>query len=203
MRKGWFRWPGVQEGDRTAEEQLRGLEPALAACKGKTVLDLGAAECMIAAAFARAGAAHVTAIELLADHCAVGRKVCAGLPVTIVQAELAAYVQENQVAVRYDIVLALGIAHKLHDPGLLLKFGAKACREVLVFRGPGKEKFWDGWLKAKFGKGRVHVPTLMHEEGFVEGETYDSAHGERAQYWHRNSGTGFLAPNHPGNDDRT
>jgi hypothetical protein len=185
MRKGWFKWPGVQDGDRTLEEQLRGLEPALAACRDMTVLDLGAAECMISAAFARAGAARVTAIEMVPDHVTVGRKVCAGLPVDIIQAELSGYIQDHPQAKQYDIVLALGIAHKLHEPGALLSFAARSCRAILVFRGPGKEKFWDGVLKAKFGGGSCHVPTLLADHGFMEGETLDSSNGERAQYWYR------------------
>ena len=185
LRKGWFRIPGIQNGDRSIEEQLRGLEPALQHCSGRTVLDLGAAECLISAAFARAGAEHVHAVELVPEHVAAGRQICAGLPVTIVQAELAAYIQQHQDHPRADIVLVLGIAHKLHDPASCLRFAARSCSDMLVFRGPGKEKFWDGWLRAKFGKGACHVPTVLAEEGFVEGPTLDSSHGERVQYWER------------------
>lgn len=190
MRHGWYIIPGVQTGDRTIEEQMLGIEPALTACRGKTVLELGAAECLMAAEFARAGAKHVTAIELLADHVTAGRKVCAGLPVAIIEAELAGYIEQNPQPQQHDIVLALGIAHKLKEPEKCLRFAARSARELMVFRGPGKAtpgraSMWDGWLKAKFGEGKCHVPTLMAEEGFREGETYDSAHGERAQYWHR------------------
>lgn len=186
MRHGWFEIKGVQGGDRTAEEQLRGLKPALNACKGKTVLDLGAAEGLISAAFARSGAAEVLAVELVPDHVAAARKVCKGLPVKFVQAELAGWIKNNPDLEQFDIVLVLGIAHKIHAPGVVIEFAAKTTRELLVFRGPGKKgMYWDGWLKAKFGDGKCHVPTLMQEQGLTEGETLESARGERVQYWHR------------------
>lgn len=184
-RKGWFKIPGLQDGDRSAEEQLRGLSPALAECAGKTVLDLGAAEGLISAAFARAGALRVLAVELVPEHVAASRKVCKGLPVRMVQAELAHYITNNPEHEQFDIVLALGIAHKLHDPGICIAFAARVARDLVVFRGPGKDKFWDGWLKAKFGDGKCHVPTLMAKHGFAEEQTLNSAHGERAQYWRR------------------
>lgn len=188
-RHGWFALAGVQTGDRTVEEQMLGLAPAIEAAKGKTVLDLGAAEGLIAREFAR-GARGVTCVELLSDHCRVAREVCKGLPVLIIESELADYIARNShPVVQFDVVLALGIAHKLHDPGSCIRFAAQSARELLVFRGPGKEKFWDGWLKSKFRKDgvtdQVHVPTTLAELGFVEGETLESAHGERAQYWHR------------------
>lgn len=185
-RKGWFRIDGVQEGDRTADEQLKGLEPALAAAVNRTVLDLGAAEGLIAAAFARAGAREVCAIELLPDHCAVARQVCRGLPVRVIQSELAAWIAAHPEPEQFDTVLCLGIAHKLHDPGSALSFAARSARSTVVFRGPGKATMlWDGWLTAKFGKAKVHVSNLFAEHGFMEGETFDSAQGERCQYWHR------------------
>lgn len=186
MRKGWFKIPGVQDGDRTAEEQLLGLAPVMQACRGKSVLDLGSAEGLISAACARAGATRVLAVELLADHVSAARKVCRGLQVELVQCELGAYIRANPEPAQFDVVLALGIAHKLHDPAIVIAFAAKSARELLVFRGPGKkEMFWDGWLSAKFGDGRCHVPTIMAEHGLVEGETLDSTRGERVQYWHR------------------
>lgn len=185
-RKGWFKWDGVQDGDRTAEEQLRGLEAALAVCKGKTVLDLGCAEGFIAAAFAKAGASRVVGIELLADHVAVGRKVCAGLPVDLIVNELAAWIAGHPDPEQFDIVLALGIAHKILYPGTVIEFAAKSAKELVVFRGPGKKgMFWDGTLRAKFGGATCHVPSIFKKHGFTEGETHDSAQGERAQYWHK------------------
>lgn len=183
-RRGWFRVVG-QQGDRTPQEQLLGVEPALAVCKGKRVLDLGCAEGAIALEFANAGAS-VVGIELLADHIAVAQQICRGYPVKLIQSELAEWIRNHPDPEKFDIVLALSIAHKLHDPGSLLRFAAQSAREMVVFRGPGKVgMFWDGWLSAKFGDGKCHVPTVMQGEGFTEGKTLPSGRGEQVQYWHK------------------
>ena len=184
-RKGWFKIDGVQDGDRTAEEQLTGLRPALDQASGKTVLDLGCAEGLISKRFAQAGAT-VLGIELLNDHLEVARNVCNGLPVTFICASLEPYIHATPNPEQFDIVLALSIAHKLKEPDLLLSFAARSARDLVVFRGPGKKSmFWDGWLKAKFGDGKCHVPTVMAEHGFVDEGILDSARGERVQYWRR------------------
>lgn len=187
MRHGWFSIPGVQTGDRTVEEQLLGLEPALEACVGKRVLDLGSAEGLISRAFARAGAARVVGIELVFDHLRVARRICHDAPaVSFIQASLQEWIQTHPDPERFDIVLALGVAHKLHDPGQLIDFAARSATELLAFRGPGKDKmYWDGWLESKHTRTRCHVPTILTGHCFQERETHDSAHGERVQYWAR------------------
>jgi SAM-dependent methyltransferase len=195
LRKGWFAIDGVQDGDRTAEEQLLGLAPAIEAAKGKSVLDLGCAEGLIAKAFCQGGA-RVVGIELVEDHLKVAREVCKGLAATFIQASLQEWIDTHPHPEQFDVVLALGIAHKLHDPATLLNFAARSAKELVVFRGPGKDAqgragstahhlYWDGWLKAKHRDARCHVPTLMVSHGFKEGETLPSARGERVQYWHK------------------
>jgi protein-L-isoaspartate O-methyltransferase len=188
--KGWFKVPG-QDGDRSVKDQLRGLEPALKVAKGKTVLDLGAAECAISREFALAGAT-VVAIEREAQFCDVGRKLCEGLYVEVIQANLDVWIDEHpEQPQKFDIVLALSVAHKLFQPGKLLSFACRSAQEMVVFRGPGKQNlYWDGILKAKFAfskeiHGQCHVPSLMAEHGFFEGDTLPSGQGERVQYWHR------------------
>lgn len=184
-RHGWFRVVG-QHGDRSVEEQLKGLAPALAACKGKTVLDLGCAEGAISREFAKAGAKTVVGIELLSDHLAVARQICNGLPVQLIQSELKEWIEAHAEPQQFDIVLALSIAHKLHDPGQLLTFAARSCREMLVFRGPGKQgMFWGGNLRAKFGNVVCNVPDTLKAQGLTEGETLPSGRDERVQYWYR------------------
>lgn len=186
-RKGWFAIKGVQDGDRTLAEQMLGLSPALAACSGKTVLDLGSAEGLISREFAKAGAQSVLGIELLEDHVKVARRMCADFKqVRFVCQSLLPYIEQHPEPEQFDIVLMLSIAHKLHDPGSLVRFAARSARSMLVFRGPGKkDMYWDGWLNSKFGNGRCHVPTVMKGAGFTEGETLPSGRGERVQYWHR------------------
>lgn len=188
--KGWFKVPG-QAGDRSVAEQMLGLEPALEACKGKTVLDLGCAEGAISLEFAKAGAARVVGIEREVQFSNVARKLCAGYPVEIINEHLNPWIESHPDPEQFDIVLCLSIAHKLYDPGVCLSFACRSAKEFVAFRGPGKtHMYWDGMLTAKHadtGKERisVHVPTVMQSHGFKEGSTLDSGQGERIQYWHR------------------
>jgi 2-polyprenyl-3-methyl-5-hydroxy-6-metoxy-1,4-benzoquinol methylase len=187
--KGWFKVPGIRpDGDRSIEEQMLGLEKALGECKGKTVLDLGCAEGCIAAAFARAGASIVVGVEALQTHVDVARKVCAGLNVDLHCAALQAWMPEHPPALnRFDIVLALGIIHKLENPGAPLQWAADSTNELLCFRGPGREALnkWNGVIKAKYGDGTVHVPTTLKQSGLTLVESFSGVRNEGVQYWRR------------------
>lgn len=188
--KGWFAVPGVRpKGDRTLAEQTMGLDRALAECKGKTVLDLGCAEALISREFAMAGASLVIGIELLASHLEVARVVCKGLKVRFVQAHLGAYVAAHPDPQPFDIVLALGIIHKLHDPNPLMHWAARAARELLCFRAPAAtEKAGGDYLvKSKFTRVTCNVPQVMRSHGFVDEGTIKGVRGEGVQYWRRPS----------------
>lgn len=195
--KGWFKVPGVRpDGDRTVDEQMIGLELALARAPGKTVLDLGCAEGCISIAFAKAGARSVLGIEALATHLEVAEKLKAGLPWSerrVVRFSCAnlkdviATERASEEIWKYDIVLALGIIHKLPDPGDALRFAASATGELLCFRGPGREelKTWDGVVRAKHGRGSVNVPVMLKSMGFEMETAFDGVRGEGVQYWVR------------------
>jgi SAM-dependent methyltransferase len=171
---------------------MLGLEPALEACKGKTVLDLGCAEGAISLEFAKAGASRVVGIEREVQFSEVARQLCAGYPVEIINENLNPWIEAHPEPELFDIVLCLSIAHKVPDPAVCLSFACRSAKEFVAFRGPGKkEMFWDGWLTAKHApegqkeRIRSHVPTVMQSHGFKEGATLDSGQGERIQYWHR------------------
>lgn len=182
--KGWFRVPGVRpDGDRTLDEQRQGLGPALEEAKGKTVLDLGCAEALISLEFSRAGAVDVLGIELLASHLDVARKVCKGQPVRFVCAHLGDYIKANPPKMAFDIVLALGIIHKLEDPAVPLRFAARSAKSLLLFRAPAKAT--DGVIRSKHTKVPCNVPMVMREEGFFEEKLIPGVRGEAAQYWRR------------------
>lgn len=186
--KGWFRVPGIRpEGDRSIEEQMLGLDRALAECKGKRVLDLGCAEGCISAEFARAGAAEVVGIELLETHLQVAAKVCAGLPVRLICAHLGDYIMANPQPDRFDIVLVLGIIHKLPDPAVPMAWAARATAELLCFRAPArKEKAGaDYSIKSKFSNASVNVPALMRAGGFIDDGVVAGVRGEAVQYFRR------------------
>lgn len=182
--KGWFQVPGVRpDGDRTLEEQMKGLKPALDEAKGRTVLDLGCAEGLIGREFARAGASLVVGVELLETHLAVAREVCKGLPMRFICAHLNDHVAANPKPELFDIVLALGVIHKLPDPSIPLRFAARSARDLMLFRAPAHAT--NGVVKSKHSAATVNVPAVMKEEGFFEEKLIVGVRGEAAQYWRR------------------
>lgn len=182
MNKGWFKIPGVRDGDRTIEEQMLGLGPALQECRGKTVLDLGCAEGVISREFARAGA-KVLAIELLKEHLAIARKLCKDFDVTFVQAHIDDYIKLKANTDKFDIVLALGIIHKMPDPNTCLIFAAKSAKDLVLFRAPAKAT--KGVVKSKFTSKTCDVPRVMTSLGFVDEKIIEGTRNESVQYWRR------------------
>lgn len=186
VNKGWLKVPGIRPmGDRTLEEQMLGLDPALAEAKGKTVLDLGCAEGLIGREFARAGATRVLGIELLKSHLEVARKACKGFrEMEFVCAHLGAYIAQVGAEIeQFDIVLALGIIHKLDDPAIPLVFAARSARSLVCFRAPAHA--YDGVVKAKHSGKVCNVPEIMTREGFVDEKLIKGVRGEAVQYWRR------------------
>lgn len=189
--KGWIAVPGIRENaDRTLEEQLLGLELGIAEAAGKTVLDLGCAEGVIGREFARAGATRVLGIESLAGHLEVARLACAAeTQMEFAQAYLQDWIPAHPDPEVFDLVLALGIIHKVYDPGEALRFACRSCRDLLLFRAPAHA--WEGWVQAKHrapgapARLRVHVPTAMEEEGFALERKIAGARGEAVEYWRR------------------
>lgn len=184
MPKGWFKVKGVRDGDRSLEEQMLGLAPALAECKGKRVLDLGCAEGLISREFALAGAKEVLGVELLPQHLDVARKVCKDVPqVRFVCAHLGDYIKGLAEIPRYDIVLALGIIHKLHDPNVPMRFAAESATDLVLFRAPARK--YDGLIKSKHTEIKCNVPKIMTDAGYVDEKVIPGVRGEAVQYWRR------------------
>jgi len=188
--KGWLSVPGIRPtGDRTLEEQMLGLEKALAECAGKSVLDIGCAEGLIGREFARAGARRVVGLELLASHIEVAREACKDHPqMEFIVSHLGTWAAKHPQPERFDIVLALGVIHKLKDlkPGLV--WAARSAGDLLCFRSPAYTEPVDAdyYVHAKYGGDKVNVPATMREEGFVdEGKQTPGPRGEMVQYWRR------------------
>ena len=182
--KGWFTVKGIRPGDRTLKEQMIGLDAALEECSGNTVLDLGCAEGLISREFALRGAREVIGIELLQPHLDVAAKVCKDVPqVRFICAHLGDYIKGLESIPQYDIVLALGIIHKLDDPAVPMRFAAQSAKSLLLFRAPAKK--YDGLIKSKHTDIKCDVPKIMKEEGFVEEALFKGVRGEAAQYWRR------------------
>lgn len=189
MRKGWFIIPGVQDGDRTLEEQMLGVTAALAEAKGKTVLDLGCAEGLIGREFARAGAIDVEGIESLEVHAAVGRTQCAGLPVYFSVLDLQDH-SARMLAIggikQYDIVLSLGVCHKLQYPADGIRFSARSSLDLVLIRLCASEEAKTGILRSKhYHDNACDVGAIMVEEGFELERVLPGPREETVHYWRR------------------
>jgi len=184
-RKGWMIIPGVQPiGDRTIESQMKGLDPALAECSGKTVLDLGCAEGAIALAFAKAGAASVLGLEYSEESLNVARWISQeAANVSFRQAHLKHWVAQHPDPEQYDIVLALGIVHKFHQPADAAHFVARSARNLICFRAPGG--VWDGIVKSKHTGKSCDWFEIMAQHNFVREQTIRGDFDEGVEYWRR------------------
>jgi SAM-dependent methyltransferase len=185
MRHGWFIIPGLQTGDRTFGDQAAGLEPAFATCAGKSVLDLGCAEGLLAHEFARRGAREVHGLELVREHVAVARQLAAGLNCTFEVANLQEVVQ-SEPARGYDIVCALAVIHKIRDMKRALKWCARSAAELLLIR-TGRKYESDHMVSKRDTKIAVNVPAVLKSEGFDLDQTVEGSekHHEGVQYWRR------------------
>jgi len=132
--RGWFITP-EQDGDRTLEEQLLGLDLVLAEAAGSTVLDLGCAEGLIGREFALRGAT-VHGLTIVETEVEAGRVFCAGLPVQIDRCNLMD--PAWPVAGSFDIVLALSIAHKMWDPYAFLRQVHGRAQRMIAIRLPNR-----------------------------------------------------------------
>lgn len=133
--KCWFKIQG-QDGDRTLEQQLLGLDDGLAIARGKTVLDLGSAEGLIAKEFLLRGAKHATCVEIVkanADRAVLELK---GLSSKVVNENVEKFVLTNNE--RYDVVLALAILHKLKDPAAVIDYVGRVTDRLAIIRLPAE-----------------------------------------------------------------
>lgn len=183
MRHGWVEIPGLQTGDRTLEEQIAALRPAMEECYGKTVIEFGCAEALIAREFIRYGAKSATCYESSGDHLAVAHEQCAGLPMEFVLCDLNK--ESSQLVVQADIVLCLGIAHKLLDPGAGIALAANSARSLVLIRSGRREE--NGIITSKHRGGKCDSHAIMRERGFVleRAEIGPPPHSEKVEYWRR------------------
>ena len=129
--RGWFDMPG-RPGDRTFDQQMMGLDWLFAHCKGKSILDAGCAEGLIAIKAVQAGAVAVHGVELVPERVALANKLRGDLPITFEVGDMNTWRPKRQ----YDIVLGLALLHKLKDPGMCAVVLTAAARYALVLRLP-------------------------------------------------------------------
>ncbi len=144
LRKGWFRIAGLQDGDRTLEQQILGLESYDFA--DKMVLDLGCAEGLISRYVLERGAKLVHGCEIIDAHLKVATRLCEGLPAQFWRMDLRDFAYWHQKSMRqskkpllarYDVVLLLSIIHKLREPLAFLDYAA-SLSDQLIIRLPGR-----------------------------------------------------------------
>lgn len=185
MDKGWFIIPGVQDGNRTVEEQLKGLEPMLAEVSGKSVLDLGCAEGAISHVCIARGAARVYGLDCNAALIHQAARLYGhhyGIRFAI--SDLNEGPDEDDLACcASDIVLALAVFHKLREPEASVRAWAALALSLLVVRLPLGSTGEFGW---KHGQDRrVDLHRVLPELGFVLERTENGPRNERVQYWRR------------------
>lgn len=188
MRKGWFRINGIQDGDRTLDDQVKGLESLFDRIADKRVLDLGAAEGLIAAECVRRGAREVYAWEGVADAVRIGRELFGPLPIdfrkidlnaTNVVADALAGLQHG-----YDVVLMLGILHKLQNPLGLVELVFDHYRpELAVVRTPKRTPGYVSDARTNFR--RFDVDEAIRGYGYRHIQTSTGHEAEWCGYYER------------------
>ena len=189
LRHGWFIIPGVQNGDRTVDQQTKALAPALAECAGKSVLDIGCAEGLVGREFVRAGAVCCLGIDTVQDHIQVACRQCEGLPIRFHVGSIAEFETKplpNPFGVdRYDIVLALGVAHKLEYPGVGIEVAARYCGNLILLRRGLRQV--DGVVSSKHFANKADTHAILRDSGFALEKLVDgpAPFFEAVEYWRR------------------
>ncbi|WP_316897976.1 sulfotransferase domain-containing protein [Pseudodesulfovibrio indicus] len=132
-------------------DRFQGLEACFKSCAGKRVLDLGAAEGLVALRCLQHGAAEVTGFEMDTDRVQAAKNLLAAEGFGEKSAFHAADVGDwdgfvascgDRLSPAYDVVLYLGLHQHLGDNRLaVLKGALKRARELFVVRTPAS--FWE------------------------------------------------------------
>lgn len=124
--------------------RLSGLGPLIEACAGKNVLDLGAAEGLIARRFLDQGAALVHGYDIVPARVAAARRICQHFSnANFWEGDLSDWddfrrKEGEHLLPRYDIVLYLGLHHHLpSDRRMSILLGAASMsNDILTLRTP-------------------------------------------------------------------
>jgi len=173
----WFRSAG---GKVSLQQQLIGLEYLWPLVKDKTVLDVGCAEGDIAELCVTCGCGELVGVESRPEAVRFSRRK----GINTIKANAEDWVPEN----RYDVVLLLGVIHKLRNPAEVLARMLRACKELCVVRLPG-----DGWpvlVDERSGSVPIDLHRVMVEAGWKIQHRTDGprVEGSKAQW------VGYLVP---------
>lgn len=157
-RRGWYVIAGVQDGDRTLDQQIKGLDAI--DFRGKTVLELASAEGLMSKWMIERGAKSVDGIEIVAEHVKEAWRQCAGLPCGFDVDDLnIAHAPRKS----YDLVMALAILHKVKDPSAVARRYARCCKEMVIRLPPENAPLI---VDARSGNVPYDIDKVMRGEGF-------------------------------------
>lgn len=179
-RTYWFHDGDQAKGDRTLAQQLIGLALLTPYVRGKTVLDAGCAEGLIAIEMAKAGAVAVHGIEYRQQAVDVANKLRGDLPVTFECANLNTWRPKRH----YDIVLLLSILHKLQDPTTVLVDMLLHCNDLAVIRLPPRGN-QPTVVDERSGNHRFELARTIEVCGFVKEHEADGPLNEWVGYFRR------------------
>lgn len=155
----WFKAEGI-DGKADAGAQMLGLDLLWFSVDGKSVLDAGCAEGLIAEKVKRCGAVNVVGIDNRPDAIKVARKrnnAASGIHFDVADVEI--YRPEKA-----DVILLLGVLHKLSNPEEVFTRMLNACGELCVLRLPGD--CWPVMMDSRSGSRPVDLEFLAAGCGF-------------------------------------
>jgi hypothetical protein len=155
----WFQVKG--RGARRLEDQLLGLDQLFQVAHG-VVLDLGCAEGLIGKTMLESGCDMLHGVEIVPERIERAERFLRHYP-----AEFWVHDLEKmdslvpQLRIKYDVVLALSIAHKLRRPEQFIRAAAGLSDDLFAIRLP-QPVICD----KRSGRVPLDVPKLMSDIGF-------------------------------------
>jgi SAM-dependent methyltransferase len=180
----WHHIDDKRPGDRTLEQQMTGLDTLMRMVKGKTVLDLGCAEGLIAIEMAKAGAIAVHGVEIRPRAVEDANILRGDLPITFEVGDGNDWAPKR----KYDIVAMLSFLHKLRDPTTAV-YRFAACTNDVVIKLPQQNQCdlaSPVVVDARSGMKKHKIGVAMRRAGFSLYHTESAYLGEWVGYYRRN-----------------
>jgi cyclopropane fatty-acyl-phospholipid synthase-like methyltransferase len=147
---------------------------------------MGCAEGLISREFAKAGAKSVLGIDVVEGHIEVAREQCKAFPNMTFEVRDLRKVNIESVERGYDIVLSLGVAHKLKYPGDGIRYAARSGKDLVLVGLTNYGEAKRGVLRSKhYRDNTCNVYDIMREEGFEDFQVLDRSRGETVIYWRK------------------
>lgn len=140
MKHGWFEIAGLQTGEHTLKNRIRGLNYLIPHLRDSSILDVGSAEGLLGSWLHRhAGAKTLHCLEMHDPFIETGMECVPEATFFKVDLNyLAAWMKANPGALLpgYKVVLCMCIAQKMGDPAAFLKILVGLCQKFFVLHLP-------------------------------------------------------------------